>query len=229
VEAALIAALPRPGATAAQARGLLESLVGEQLPRLERAGIRARAAVGLPPSGLPRRGLHEVLQSLPDAFARGRAAALGPLGIERADDVELEALDEQLGLARELELPVLVMAPRAPQLKGLVSRLQASRVPPRRILVSGLTVAGARVVLGCGFHAGLALHPDVQRTETAVRAVHGLGARRLVLTGHVGLSAGDLLALPRAAHLLARSGLSEAVVNRVTAVNLAAWLRVPQV
>lgn len=225
----MIAALPKPGATAAAARGRLEALLEEQLPRLEAAGIRARAAVGLSPSSLPRRGLHEVLQALPDAFARGRAAALGPLGLDLGDDAELEALDEQLALARQLEVPVLLLAPRPSLLKTLIARLQSAKVPPRRVLISGLPVAGARVVLGCGFHAGLSLHPDVQRTEDAVRAVHSLGARRLVLTGHPGLAVGDLLALPRAAHLLARSGLSEAVVHQVTAVNLATWLRVPSV
>ena len=230
VEAALIAPLPTPAESAEDALGVLEALVEQQLPRLARADIRGFAMVGLSPRALPRRGLHEVLQALPGLFRGGRVVALGPLGLETGSEAELEALTEQLALARALEVPVVCTTPPPPLLKRLVSRLQASRLPERRILVSGLTLAGARVVRGCGFHAGLSLHPErpAGRARGESRCVRW-GPRAWCWGVRPGTGGADLLALPRATHLLVKARLSEAVVSHVTALNLAAFLRVPAV
>lgn len=224
VEAALVAASPLPVASAGEARARLEALLTVQLPRLERAGIRTWATLGLLPSSLPEKGLHEVLDALPDLCAKGRAVAIGPLRLVGQGEGPEEAFDEQLALADRLELPLLIDASGA-ALGPTVARLQASGLSGRRVLMLGLDETSARIALSCGYYAGLRLEP---RVEPALAAVRRLGAKRVVLGGRVGVG-GDLLALPRAVHRLEQEGLSEALVARVSGQNLAGLLRVPAV
>src|SRR5450432_4224044 len=111
VESALV---PSGRSASATVEGLLEhfdDLLEKQLPRLERAGIRAVAALGVHPSSLPRRGLAEALHRLPEYLSDRRAVAVGAIGLKLMTPPELEAFSEQLALARRLLLPVLVTCP----------------------------------------------------------------------------------------------------------------------
>lgn len=206
-----------------------EHLLTREVPRFERAGLKAWAALGVHPAALPRRGLFHVLETLPTFLKGGRVVALGLLGLARGDDAEVEALLEQLSLANELNLPALVTTPnreREPITKRLLSTLQGAALPPERILVDGAVGRTVRTIRELGFHAGLTLHPDHLTVEKAVTLVRQLGPERLVLATAAGDGASDILSLSRAAHRLEKAGLSRRVVARVTCENAAALLGV---
>ncbi len=219
-------------ASPASARSLLahfDELVGTQLPRLERAGVRGYAALGVHPQVLPRRGLEEVLSALPGYFGGGRVVALGEIGLHVGGQAEEEAFLEQLALARRLKLPVLVHTPdrdKARLTRRTLTLLRESGVLPSRVLVDHADGRTVRVILACGHYAGLTVHPLELRAERAVAIIRKLGSERLVLDTDAGDGAGDLLALARTANLLARANLSAQVVRKVSAQNAREFLRV---
>src|SRR4029077_7571493 len=192
------------------------------LPRLERAGLRAYTALGVHPLSLPRRGLAEALHRLPEYLSDRRAVAVGLIGLRAGTPAELEAFEEQLSLARRLKLPVLVTTPaegRDAATKRMLSVLKGSGLDPGRVLVDGADAKTVRLIRETGHVAGLTLHPDCLSPEAAVALVRKLGPERLVLDTAAGEGASDLLGLARAAHLLEKAGLSNAVVRAVTTQN----------
>ncbi|MEW6432814.1 MAG: TatD family hydrolase [Myxococcota bacterium] len=204
-----------------------EDLLGHELPRLERAGLHAWAALGVHPAVLPRRGLFHVLETLPSYLSGGRVVALGLLGLSRGGPHEEEALLEQLALARRFNLPALVTTPAAQReavTKRLLTVLRDGKLPPERICVDGAVGRTVRVIRELGFYAGLTLHPDHLAVERAVTLVKQLGPERLVLSSAAGDGASELLAVSRAAHRLLAAGLSRRVVERVARENAAALL-----
>ncbi len=206
-----------------------DHLLGHELPRLERAGLRAWAALGVHPAALPRRGLGEVLEALPGYLRGGRVVALGLLGLARGDEAEVEALLEQLALADEYRLAAVVTAPGRDKVrvtKRLLTVLRDARVVPERVLVDGAVGRTVRVIRELGFHAGLTLHPDHLTVERAVALVRALGPERLVLASAAGDGASDILSLSRAAHRLEAAGLSAGVVDRVACRNATTLLGV---
>lgn len=206
-----------------------DHLLGRELPRLERAGVRAWAALGVHPAVLPRRGLGEVLEALPGYLRGGKVVALGLVGLARGDEAEKDALLEQLALADEYRLPALVVAPGREKervTKALLATLRGARVVPGRVLIDGAVGRTVRVIRELGFHAGLTLHPEHLSVERAVSLVRALGPERLVLDSAAGDGASDILSLARAAHRLAAAGLSRSVVNRVVARNAETFLGV---
>jgi predicted metal-dependent TIM-barrel fold hydrolase len=230
VERALVVAHHFPEPTPLALRRHFDELVGRQLPRLERLGIRAWAALGVHPRCLPRRGLSEVLASLPDYFRGGRVVALGETGLHRGGIEEEEAFLEQLALARQLKLRVVVHTPNRDKerhTRRILTLLRQSGVRPSRVLVDHATGRTVRTILGCGHWAGLTLHPEALRAERAVALVRKLGSERLVLDSDAGDGAGDILGLARMASLLSRARLSERVVRRVAFVNATRFFDLP--
>ena len=202
-----------------------DELLGKQLPRLERSGLRAWAALGVHPRVLPHRGLGQVLEALPGYFKGGKVVALGQLGLAKGDEREEEALLEQLSLAQQFNRPALVSAPGLEKerlTRRLLAALKRSEYSPGKILVDGAVGRTVRAVRELGYVAGLTLHPDHLSVEKAVALVRSLGPERLVLATAAGDGASDILALGRAAHRLGRAGLSAKVIRRVTLDNAVA-------
>jgi hypothetical protein len=180
------------------------------------------------PRCIPRRGLSEVLASLPDYFRGGRVVALGETGLHAGGIEEEEAFLEQLALARQLKLKVLVHTPvldKERHTRRILTLLQESGVRPSRVLVDHANGRTVRNILGCGHWAGLTLHPEALKAERAVALVRRLGSERLVLNSDAGDGAGDILGLARVANLLAKAKLSERVVKRVAFDNAARFYR----
>jgi predicted metal-dependent TIM-barrel fold hydrolase len=227
VRAALVPAHHFPQPTPRALREHFDDIVGRQLPRLERAGIRAFAALGVHPLSLPRRGLAEVLTALPGYFRGGKVVAVGAVGLSRASAAEEEALLEQVALARRLKLPVCVYTPHDEKdrvTRRILSLLRASALPPSRVLVDGASGRTVRPILACGHRAALTLHPEELSAERAVAHVRRLGAERLSIDSGAGAGAGDILALPRLVRLLERANLSQRLIDQVAYANAARWL-----
>jgi predicted metal-dependent TIM-barrel fold hydrolase len=199
-----------------------ETLLEHELPRLRRAGIEAKAVLGVHPRGLPRRGLSEILSTLPSYFRGARVAAIGEVGLHHGGSHEEEVLGEQLALARQLNVPVLVHTPSRDKerlTRRLLVLLRASGLPPQRVLVDHATARTVRPILACGFFAGLSIHPESLPAERAAALVRRLGSERLVLNSDAGDAAGDLLGVPRVVSRMARARLSGRVISRVAFEN----------
>ncbi|MBK7864748.1 MAG: TatD family hydrolase [Archangiaceae bacterium] len=219
------ALVPAGRASAASVEAILaefDDVVQVQLPRLEKAGIRGTVAFGVHPFSLPRRGLPELLQKLPEYLSDRRAVAVGAIGLRQGTPVEVDAFEQQLQLARRLKLNVMVWTPaeeRVAVTRQTLTVLRESGLEPQAVLVDGADTRTVRLIRECGHFAGLTLHPDCITPETATLLVRKLGPERLVLDTAAGEGACDLLGLARAEHLLAKAGLSNAVVRAVTVQN----------
>jgi predicted metal-dependent TIM-barrel fold hydrolase len=227
VEGALAVADATPHGTADDLLAHFEELVSVQLPRMEKAGLRAYAALGVHPAALPRRGFEHVLESLPGFCRGGKVLAVGLVGLFEGGEAEEEALLAQLALAARLRLKVMVASPhrqREPVTRRTLALLREADIEPADVLVDGATLQTVRVVRECGHWAGLTLHPDHLAMEKAVALVNTLGPEGLVLESAAGDGASELLALPRAVHRLTKAGLSRGVVARACGDNAARFL-----
>jgi predicted metal-dependent TIM-barrel fold hydrolase len=232
VRAALVAAHYAPvDSTPRQILAHFDSILGVQLPRLERRGIRAYAAVGVDPRCIPRRGMSEILAALPGYFGSGKVVALGEVGLQRGGDAEEGAFAEQLELSRKLKLAVLVHTPVVDKerlTRRILNLLKKAGIAPQRVMVDHASARTVRTILECGHFAGLTIHPDELSAERATALVTRLGSERLIVDSDLGDGPGDIIGLPRMVNLMAKRKLSDGVIRKVAFKNAADFLRVPQ-
>lgn len=208
-----------------------DDLLGRQLRRMERMGIRAWAALGVHPQALPRRGLPEILSALPGYFRGGKVVAVGEVGLHHGDEAEADALTEQLQLARQLKLPVVVHTPTREKealTRRTLALVRQSGIAPQRVLVDHASARTLKPILECGHFAGLTVHPEELSAERAVALIRRIGTERVVLNSDSGDGAGDILGLARTARLLEKGALSRAVISRVTRENAHRFLRLAE-
>lgn len=207
-----------------------DALMNKQVPRLERSGLEVWVALGVHGAVLPRRGFAEILEVLPQYLRSPKVRAIGQLSLGAGGEREREALIDQLALADTFHRAALITtspADRERQTKKLLATLQSSPLAPSRIVIDGATGRTVRGIREWGYWAGLSLHPDHLTVEKAVSLVRALGVERLLLDTGAGDGSSDILALGRAAHRLAKAGLSARVIRRVTHDNARLWLLGP--
>ncbi len=215
------ALLPAHDAVPASAKELIghfESLVGEQSDRLWSLGIRPFVALGIHPARIPWLGVEQVLESIPRLAVGGRVVAIGEIGLEAGGEREEQVFLQQLELAKELNLPVLVHTPEKEKLRRtrrVLTLLQESGIAAGSVLVDHASGATLRPIRELGFHAGLTVHPSRMSDREAVRLVKKHGTEGIVLSSDAGDGVHDIVSLARTAAMLETEGLSRTVVRRV--------------
>jgi len=233
VEGALVPVADSPSlGTADGIRRAWAELSGPALRRMRDCGVTGQAALAIHPARIPRRGLEALLAELPDFLGRPGVRAVGEIGLAEGTEREEELFVRQLGLAKELRLPVLVHTPwrrKLPITRRVLTLLREAELEPGRVLVGHADSRTVKMIRACGFLAGISLSdtPAAGRQnplDAAVQLVGSLGPEGLILSSNAGEGAGDLLALARVAHRMVTAGLSAAVAGRVCGGNARAFL-----
>ncbi len=79
-------------------------------PRLNDIGLKAHIFVGVHPRCIPKEW-KRILPVIEEYVESGKAVGIGEVGLEKASDLELDVLREQLKLAKEYDVPVIVHTP----------------------------------------------------------------------------------------------------------------------
>src|SRR5437660_817774 len=213
--------------SAADVRRHWDGLVSLQAARLKAAGVRPLIALAVHPARIPWHGVDDLLHRLPRYFDDPRVVALGELGLQQGGAREEELLARQLELSVALRRPVIVHTPAQGKLavtRRLLALLKESGVEPGRVLVDHVTEETFQLVRACGHFAGLTLQPELLEPSRAAHLLSRHRADRVVLTSDIGEGATDLLALPRAAEALRKSGLSAELAHHALYVGPLSFL-----
>jgi len=209
--------------------GHFDSILEVQLPRLERLGIRAFAALGIDPRCIPAKGMPEILTALPGYFASGKVVAIGEVGLQRGGDLEENALLAQLELSGKLKVPVLVHTPHLEKerlTRRTLHLLKQSDIARRWVMIDHANARTVRTILECGHYAGLTIHPDELSVEGAATLVARLGSERVIIDSDLGDGPGDIIGLPRLLYRMAKLKLSPGVIRKVALKNAVDFFRV---
>jgi predicted metal-dependent TIM-barrel fold hydrolase len=219
LRAALVCAHRPPGPRERDMREHWDDLLSRQAPRLAAHGIRPLVALGIPGAHIPARGLAALLDDLVRRFDHPLVAAFGELDLASGGPREEALLTEQLSLARGLRRPVILRAPARGRtgLRRLLSLLQRRREGAAQaagpsqadVLLVDAGEADRPMARPLGLWLGLPVSPSGLSEKDVVRLAHADGLDAVALVSDMGEGPGDLLALPRAAHALARAGFSE--------------------
>jgi len=89
----------------------IQRLLEVDAQRAKENGIKLYVAAGIHPRSMPR-DYNKVIKNLPQILEDKRVVAIGEIGIEKGTQLEIKVLKEQLKLADELKIPVIVHTPQ---------------------------------------------------------------------------------------------------------------------
>ena len=196
------------------------SLLGWERFRSGQFGIRHHCTIGLNPKEANDEALaREVIDVLPRFLGKDGVVAVGEIGFDAMTAAEEWALQAQLELAAEYELPVLVHTPHRDKAHGTLKTIEmvvASGVKPEFVVIDHNNELTVKDVLDSGCWAGFSIYPGTKMDEhRMVRVAQEHGLDRILVNSACDWGVSDPLKVRKTADAMAEAGFSADDIDRL--------------
>jgi predicted metal-dependent TIM-barrel fold hydrolase len=200
------------------------SLIGWERFRASQFGIRHHCTIGLNPKEANDLSLRdEVLAVMPRYLEKDGVVAVGEIGFDSMTAAEEEAFVEQLAIAREHELPVLVHTPHRDKEAGTrrtLELLEEADFPPGQAVVDHNNELTVGMVLESGCWAGFSIYPFTKMDEhRMVRILEEHGLERMLVNSAADWGISDPLKVSKTVAAMQEAGFSDEDVDRLVWAN----------
>jgi hypothetical protein len=198
-------------------------LIEEEPERLSKFGLSTWVAVGVHPRSIPNEGIKKVLDHLLMLFNNKQASALGEVGLEVGGKEEEKILVQQMQIANEYAVPIIIHTPRSNKSKifnKLLSIIESEKVDHERIIIDHLTPDLVPKARSLGVIAGLTVQPGKLTPKDVADILSKNGPEGIVVNSDLGNVSSDPLALPKVAHYLDQAGFGARDIELVTRSNI---------
>ncbi|MBI2821759.1 MAG: TatD family hydrolase [Acidobacteria bacterium] len=220
--------LGQPRTNAGSFIDYFNSLLGWERFRASQFGIRHFCTIGLNPKEANNSTLAgEVIALLPRYLPKEGVVAVGEIGYDDQTAVEDKHFAEQLQIALEFELPVLVHTPHRDKKKGTIRSIELIRevkFPEERVLIDHNNEETLPLVLETACWAGHSIYPFTKMDEARmVKLVQQYGGERILINSAADWGISDPLKVPKTVALMRESGIPAETVRKIVWDNPAAF------
>lgn len=197
-----------------------DSLIGWERFRASQFGIRHYCTMGLNPKEANNVALaKEVMKVLPRYMAKDGVVAVGEIGYDDINDVEERFFGEQLELAKEFELPVLVHTPHRDKVEGTrrtIALIKEVGVNPETVVVDHLNEITIELVTETGCWKGHSVYPKTKMSEgRMVELLKKYGTDKMMVNSAADWGVSDPLKVPKVGTAMLEAGFSSDDVEKV--------------
>ena len=198
----------------------LSALVGWERFRAAQFGIRHYCTLGLNSKEANNVALAEqVMEILPRFLLKEGVVAVGEIGYDDQTAAEDHFYREQLKLAVNLDMLVLVHTPHRDKKSGTIRSMEVAvemGMKPERVIIDHNNEETVRDVLDRGFWAGFTLYPKTKMgNERMVEIARQYGSERIFIDSSADWGVSDPLAVPKTAKLMLDRGIPRADVEAI--------------
>ncbi|GLW66330.1 TatD family hydrolase [Actinomadura rubrobrunea] len=196
-----------------------DGLVGWEPFRAAQFGIRHHCTMALNPKEANDPRCRPVLELLPRYLEKDGVVAVGEVGYDSMTPEEDEVFAQQLALALEHDLPVLVHTPHRDKAEGTRRSLDVVResgLPPERVVLDHLNEVTVKMVAESGCWMGFSIYPDTKMDEDRMVAIlREYGTERMLVNSAADWGRSDPLKTRRTGDAMLAAGFTEDDVDRV--------------
>jgi predicted metal-dependent TIM-barrel fold hydrolase len=212
--------LGQPRTTVGSFVDYFSSLLGFERFRASQFGIRHFCTMGLNPkeSNNPKLA-DDVIALLPRYLNKEGVVAIGEIGFDDQTDAEEKSLVQQLELAREYDLPVLIHTPHRDKKRGTIRTIEVVRrvgFPEERILIDHNNEETLPIVLETRCRAGHSIYPNTKMDEERMAVlVQKYGTERMVINSAADWGISDPLKVPKSIAMMRARGIPDDAIEQI--------------
>jgi uncharacterized protein len=196
------------------------SLVGWERFRARQFGIRHFCNIGLNPKEANNPDLAPgVMELLPIYLEKDGVVAVGEIGFDDQSAAETRYFEEQIRLAIDHDLPVLVHTPHRDKKAGTIRSIdivKASGIAVERVLIDHNNEETLPISLDSGCWAGHSIYPFTKMDEPRmVELVKRYGKERILVNSAADWGISDPLKVPKTVAAMREAGIPESDIETI--------------
>lgn len=212
--------LGQPRTSAGTFKDYFSSLIGWERFRASQFDIKHYCTIGLNPKETNNEALaEEVMQLLPLYACKECVVAIGEIGYDDMTSAEDKYFRQQLELAKELDMLVLIHTPHRNKKVGTSRSMDVCiehGLESSRVIIDHNNEETVAETLERGFWAAFTIYPYTKMGNARmVEIVRHYGCDRIIVDSSADWGISDPLAVPKTAQLMLERGIPEAHVRAV--------------
>ena len=212
--------LGQPRTSTGTFKDYFSSIVGWERFRAGQLGIKHYCTIGLNPKEANNEALAEaVMELLPLYACKEGVVAIGEIGYDDMTAAEDKYFRQQLELAKELDMLVLIHTPHRNKKAGTsrsIDRCLEHGLDPSRVIIDHNNEETVEETLERGFWAAFTIYPQTKMGNARmVEIVRQYGSDRIIVDSSADWGVSDPLAVPKTAQLMLERGIPEKHVRAV--------------
>lgn len=205
----------------------IQRLLEVDAQRAKENGIKLYVAAGIHPRSIPR-DYNKVIKDLPQILEDKRVVAIGEIGIEKGTQLEIKVLKEQLKLADELKIPVIIHTPRKNKKKitRILLQILEDNIDTSKLLIDHVNTEIIKEVIDQESMLGLTIQPGKMTPFGAVMIMREYGVDKFILNSDMSSAPSDPLSVPKTVHKMRLEGFSDLETLRVSSKNAEKFFKI---
>lgn len=211
--------LGQPRTEAGSFKDYFSSLVGWERFRASQFGIRHYCTIGLNSKEANNEALAEQVMELLPLFAlKENVVAIGEIGFDDQTKLEEKFFRQQIELAKEANLPIMVHTPHRDKKNGTLRSMDILKehgVDPTKAVIDHNNEETVQAVLDRGFWTAFTIYPKTKMgNERMVEVVRKYGSERIIVNSSADWGVSDPLSVPKTGSLMLSKGIPEQDVQK---------------
>ncbi len=195
-------------------------LVGWEHFRAEQFGIRHYCVMGMNPKEANNIALaEEVMKLLPRYCAKESVLGIGEIGYDDITPEEERFFAEQIQIAIDQHLPVLIHTPHRDKVKGTrrtLALIKESGIDEEMVMVDHLNEQTLPLVLESGCWRAHSVYPNTKMSEERmVVLLQKYGTEKMVVNSAADWGVSDPLKVPKTGNAMRAAGFSDEIIEQV--------------
>jgi len=201
-----------------------DTLIGWERFRASQFGIRHYCTMGLNPKEANDTSMAEdVMKILPRYCQKDGVVAVGEIGYDDMTGNEERFFAEQIQLAMDMELPVLIHTPHRDKVNGTkrtISLIRETGVDEKMVLIDHLNEQTLPLVMETDCWKGHSIYPKTKMSEQRmVVLLKEYGLDKMVVNSAADWGRSDPLKVPKTGDAMRASGFSDSDIEKVLFYN----------
>ena len=203
-----------------------DRLINLETKRGEMAGVDVKVAVGAHPMGYPK-NWDILIKKLPEFFDNENVVAIGETGLHYLTDDEKNLLKEQLYLAKDYNMPIIVHTPEKNKKEALIEILKILdevKIKDNLVMIDHINKDTINLI-DRDVYVGLTIQPPLKIDCKEASEIIKNYDKKFILSSDLGSLKADVYALPRTKLYMKKIGVEEDKIGSSTYKNAKEFYR----
>ncbi|WP_459201982.1 TatD family hydrolase [Methanococcus sp. CF] len=201
-----------------------DRILENEMAKAQKNGLKMKACIGIHPRAIPLKIDYEILK---EYLKKENVVGVGEIGLEKCSKEEIEVFENQVNIAKEMNLPAVIHTPRTNKTavtKNIIEVLDTMDLPiefKKKIVIEHVTKETVPIVWETDYKLGITVQPQKLTPNDAVEILGEYCERRFLLNSDSSSAPSDIMGVPKTVLKLKMAGFDEKVIKAVSHDNAA--------
>ncbi|CAB3287503.1 TatD-related deoxyribonuclease [Methanocaldococcus lauensis] len=203
-----------------------DRLINLEVKRGKMAGVSVKVAVGVHPMGYPKNWM-PLIKKLPEFLENENVVAIGETGLHYLTEDEKNLLREQLILAKDYKMPIIIHTPEKNKKEALIEILKILdevKIKDDLVMIDHINKETVELIDRDVF-VGLTVQPSMKLSHEEAAEIIKDYDKKFILSSDLGSLKADIYALPRTKLYMKKISVDEKKIINSTFKNAKEFYR----